>query len=81
VVRNGVAVMAWFDYITTDVSGDKRPQYRARAIQRSLLRWVPTPPSWGNGRASSPVRAERDRGETVRWTWEKIGSWIRSVVG
>jgi hypothetical protein len=32
-VMDDVAVIAQFDYITTDVSGDKQPQYRTQAIE------------------------------------------------
>jgi hypothetical protein len=33
VMGDNISVNARFDYITTDVSGDKKPQYRAQAIE------------------------------------------------
>ncbi|MDI6104298.1 hypothetical protein QLQ12_37470 [Actinoplanes sp. NEAU-A12] len=30
---DNISVNARFDYMTTDVSGDKKPQYRAQAIE------------------------------------------------
>jgi hypothetical protein len=32
-VKDDIAVIAKFDYMTTDVGGDKQPQYRAQAIE------------------------------------------------
>ena len=32
-IMDDIAVIAQFDYITTDVSGDKQPQYRTQAIE------------------------------------------------
>ena len=32
-MMDDIAVIARFDYITTDVSGDKQPQYRTQAIE------------------------------------------------
>ena len=32
-MKDDVAVVAQFDYITTDVSGEQQPQYRTQAIE------------------------------------------------